>query len=549
MYFYQERTTLFDSGSFSFQILHSEYFFFPLDRYGCAVTQLIPLGLLKLTNCSLTLFLITYSFSLVLFYYVIFLIIAYGLKDSRVVYVYLLTLCLTYRNTFYFGVSEFSQALALTVLLYAILKNVITKDLTKLRKRMISFLLIYSLYFFHPLSILVIVFTLATIIIQYNQYTNKQIILLLLFSVIWFGYNMFVLSQAQDYQAGRMEGFKEFFITEHEFLSLPSVLYFKKFILGTPIFSFLIGGLSIIVLWLNNKKLLALFFCVYPLAFLMFIFIAYYKGESPNMYEQYYIYFGFFIAVILDATTAKYRLNKTHLFTLIALLMINIQSIYSAHKSPSKKISYIKQITKKGAKYKNKKYFVKTKDYPYSFGWSTWALSYETLLLSSLNENSVVFYVPQDGSEVFSNRVRDKFYYSENIIHPEIKISELNQRFFNLPDSTMYITLNMKHTERYYREKITGTETWLNSVKEKADQNNISIGEMIAIDMKWLAEKEEEKVARIKKQEKDIRDSELWMNDIKRKTKERNIPISEMVRIDAIYILQTIEENDSTLLE
>lgn len=537
VYFYKERTMLFDSGVFSFQIVQSESFFFPLNRYGCAITQAIPLLLLKTTTCSLSTFLLSFSISLAIFYYIIFLIIAHLLKNNKLIYIYILALCLTYRNTFYFGVSEFSQALAISLLLYGLVYQMIIENKRKLLYFGASVIVIISMYYFHPLSIISIVFVLVTTTLLNKEYKNKQLYILLLLSLLWFGYNILLKSSTGGYEASRMDGFKEFFIEKPNILEVPSLRYFFSFLWGSPIITFLIILIGVLMAFYKQSMLLGLFFLFFPLVYFSFVIIVYYQGEGANMYEQYYIYFGFFAAIILvESILSIHTINKE--VFVVSLLCFSLVSLFNAHNAPTNKINYISNLVKKGRDYPYKKYIITVPDYLYSIGWSTWSLPVESLLISSLNNSSesIVFYVPNTMEEVQPKRVKGLF-YCDNAIRSGFMIKDLNKRFFNLPESTNYITVYQPHNKQYFIQKIIESKEWLSIQKEKAKERQISIDEMIYIDAEWLAEEESKKEFLRISIEQNIKSDSVWIKSVEEKAKLNNIPLSEMVRIDAEYIL------------
>lgn len=540
LYFYQERTTLFDSGIFSFHILQKESFFFPLDRYGCSVTQLIPVLLLKFTNCSIETFLISFSLSIGLFYYTIFLVIAYVLKNYRLIIIFLLSISLTYQNTFYFGVSEFSQGLALSVLLYGIIEQMLLES--RRNKQILLFLcsiaLIFSSYYFHPLTFIAILFVIMVIILKNKYYFNRQLIVLLLFTLFWFGINIFLKSNSEGYEAERMSVFKEFFSNTPSLFNLPSLQYFFGFIKGTPLISFLIIFL-IGSITLKRNVLLGLFFIIYPFVYLFFNVVIYHKGEAPNMYEQYYIYFGFFAAIILFDSQLITKTKHQIVFGSF-LLLVSLSSMYLAHKFPTKKIEYLSKLIEKGNKYSYKKYIMPSEDYWYAAGWSTWAISVESLLLSSLQnyDENVVFYVPKSMEEIQPKREKGRFYCDRSINKDDLWISNLNTRFFNLPEHTNYITVKRPHNVVYFKQKIKESKEWLTLIEKKALENGLTIERMIELDAKWLADDVLTKENIIKEKENQIKSDSIWLKAIQEKAIRNNIPLSEMINIDAKYIMQ-----------
>lgn len=537
LFFFQERTMLFDSANFSFQIIQNQDFFFPLHRYGCGITQILPLTLLKL-GLNLKGVLVSYSFSLAFFYYFLFLIIGHLLKDTKLIYIYLLTLCLTYRNTFYFGVSEFSQGLALSVLLLGIVKALINNSNNNWKKIIFFFAsltLIFSQYYFHPLSIISIVFVLTYILVKSKKYMNKELLFLFVFTISWYGYNLLIKSKTGGYESERMESFKLFFSTYDTILDLPSARYFFKFLKGTPLISFVIILFGALWLFVKKRHILSILFLLFPFSYLVFIIIAYHKGEAPNMYEQYYIYFGFFGAIVLSDVFALIS-PKKGFWTTILLLIMGLQGIYLSRKQPEIKKEFISSLVQKAAEYNYDKYLIKESDYPFSFGWSTFALPVETLLMSKLKMDKVItFYVAEDEKELKWPREKNRFFCKESI-HPRLKLDELNS-FFPLNFNSPYNQLFRLHSQIYFANKILLDYKWRKEIEQKAKINNILFLKQLREDAEWLAQKELKEQEQIIKQIIQIKKDALWMKSIKEKARENNVGVEEVLWVDAKYVL------------
>lgn len=107
----------------------------------------------------------------------------------------------------------------------------------------------------------------------------------------------------------------------------------------------------------------------------------------------------------------------------------------------------------------------------------------------------------------------------------------VNHTIINGPRKQIYI--------RYFQNAIANTPDWLEKVKLKAKENNISVDEMILKDAEYVYETDynNQKVIDLIEQIKErIKNDEKWLNDVKAKAKEKNISVEEMLELDAKYL-------------
>jgi hypothetical protein len=440
--YYKERTIFIDAADFSFELIQSKGFVLPFGRWGSVFTQAIPLAVLKLGG-GIDLFLKTYSLSIAFFYYVIYLIISFVIKNNRVVVIYLLTLCLTYRSTFYFSISELSQALALCVLLYGLFINLtLEESKNKWRLTIVAILIIVSLYYFHQLIVIAIFFALLTVFIVKKAYKNIYLISIFVSTLFWFGAKIFLLPK-NGYEGQKIPDLDVFKEQLPRLFELPSFNYFIEFARIETWFSLLAIFLCFILLAMKKHFLLIAFFLFYSLAYLVLIVITYYLGESPNMYEQYYILFGFFIAIIIDSTINNpIRINHLVLIFL-PLLLLSSNRMFLAHEKPSKRIFYLEKLVEQGRKYKNRKFMTAPSDFPWDYAWVHWAIPQETILISSLENknNTVVCFVPMNEDQAEQDVEKGKI-LAEGWLRYPMNILALDTKYFNLPLESKYLKLN-----------------------------------------------------------------------------------------------------------
>lgn len=91
-------------------------------------------------------------------------------------------------------------------------------------------------------------------------------------------------------------------------------------------------------------------------------------------------------------------------------------------------------------------------------------------------------------------------------------------------------------------EEIKRTPDWLIQVEKKAKEKNISVEAMIKLDAVYAYEtdyNQPEVISLTEQNKKRILDTPEWVNQIKAKAKEKNISFEEMLELDAKYIYNT----------
>lgn len=107
--------------------------------------------------------------------------------------------------------------------------------------------------------------------------------------------------------------------------------------------------------------------------------------------------------------------------------------------------------------------------------------------------------------------------------------------------TTMNLAIRKDIYVRYFIEEISKTPEWMEKVKAKAKEKNISTAAMIKMDADYLYETEYNKPVVIQFTEQTkmrIRNDEKWMKDIRAKAKEKNVSVDEMVELDAKYLYE-----------
>lgn len=550
LFFYLERTTAFDTATFTFDLIRTKNFVTPLNRWGSIFSQIIPIIFLK-NGVSLAVFLKIYSISVVLLNFVLFLIITIGLKNKKAAIIFLLTTCLSVRNTFYFSASEFAQGLSFVVLIYALLEYLVAQKL--LSKQIFTSIIITliscSLFYFNQLLIVPIVFVFIYFIIENKSYRNIGVYSCFLITILWFGVKLIMLPK-NGYEKTKIPTIDVFLEQLGIFFELPSWEYLTYFFDREFYILPIIFLLGMVVLIFRQKFLLSMFILAFVTGYIILITITYYRGASEYMYEQYFIVFGFFIAFLLNSIFISLEKIK-NVVVIILLLIFGCSQIYLAHTYPTKRLTYIKLLTKIGNQYPNKKFVIHPDDFPWTYAWASWAFPIETLLVSSVesNNNSLSFYVAQNSDDIKIDNYYDllcvdwmKYLLNTNL---------LDTTYFKVPTDTKYLVTNrLNKCLPFVSEKIKYSRTWLDQIKIKAKESKTPLDIMIYHNAKNVVDNAiQEKKIRIfydnfkmeefNKIELEIMSSEDWVKSIKQKAIERNTTFEKMLKIDVQYIYET----------
>ncbi|MGB0881409.1 MAG: hypothetical protein ACPGSO_00540 [Vicingaceae bacterium] len=320
-------------------------------------------------------------------------------------------------------------------------------------------------------------------------------IALIVFTLVRFGVNILLIS-GDSYEGKKIPGIETFIQQLPQFFELESYQYFIHHVSNELMVPLLIVIGSIFYLIYKKKYLLSALFVSFPLGYLILIVITYYKGESPNMYELYYVLFGLFFSVTIGFTFLIKVNNKTISLFVIPLLIYSSIEVYNAHFLPTMRINFLELLVTKGKKVENKKYIIHPDDFPWGYGWVTWAVPAETLLLSSLKNKSdgVVFYVPSINEEV------DTSSNNGQLLGPAwqqyfFNATVLDTNYFSIPLETNYLITNrVKRSESYIKSKIRFDLKWREDVKGKANERGVTLEEMITIDARYVLDHSAEEV-------------------------------------------------------
>jgi hypothetical protein len=449
--YYRERMLYYDPAFFSFQMIDSNNFSIAINRWGSALAELLPLWALY-NQATLETFLQLFSVSFILLYYIFFLIIHYAFRETLLSWVLMLTLCLTFRLTFYYSTAELYQGLALTVVFWALLKNILSNPTHALLKMISACLLIVFISFYHQLTAFTVFFVITFEMLLTRDGKNKKLLTLILFTIIWYLIRIKVLTFSA-YENEKMISPTDFLDQIKNIRHLFSTIYIKQFIKDNFFIPLTAFAAATIIMSKKNIPA-AVFPAIYMSGFIILVCVTLYKGETNVMLENYISVVGLFLAATLvyASDIKKYPLWVA---SLCILLAFSLSRIYDAKKPLTIRNSQLKNAIQYGRSFVERKFIVSDANYHENHFWYSWALPFETALLSSIDgpSHAVTFFrvfgtVPDT---IEKHLKEDNLFLGPDFSPFWFTTNNMNQDYISLPPS-QYLNLSTRQDSITFNE-------------------------------------------------------------------------------------------------
>ena len=252
--FYAERVAFIDSAYHIFKLINAESLTYEAGRYGAFLTKW-PVVLLVNLGAPLKVILLVFSGWFILWYYLIFLIISYVLKNKKIGVALALSLVTGYGSTFFHCVTETHQALVYSFLFYAWISSTI--KLKTLLRIVGGLLLILLSFLTHPISLIVILTLLGFYLIQNKNYSTSTRYIYPVFIAVLVILKL-LLTEGESYE-GHFFDLKDILSSFHARM-FNWIFYFKNIT-----FLYLTSTLALILLAFNmyKRKTFAHFYTVF----------------------------------------------------------------------------------------------------------------------------------------------------------------------------------------------------------------------------------------------------------------------------------------------
>lgn len=437
--FYQERMLNFDTAYYTFNIIMTEDFYIPHQRYIGYLTQWVPL-LIHHTGGSLKALIIAYSLSFMLWYYIFYNVAVYGFKNTGGGIFIAFVLVMTMRYKLYMAVSETPFTLAVAGLLIAWLsadKSQFEK-LKKWQEVLIACGIILLMATGHPLIVLPVGVYYAFDLLYHQRWKDWGFWAVFSFTVSVYLYRLKAI-QASSYEGNRisiLENAETVLYNLGDYKVSEIVWRFLEMEYHIPfvIFMILIGVL------LYQKKIFSalwLMIATVGLTALIIITCSYLNGHIYGLIDGYLGWIGFVWAIpllfLVLKTERHYILNLT---VVVLLLGYSWQRTYVQHDFFTKRLAFYTQVMDDYRTSSDGKFIVHARYFKWDRLWYQWAVGVETLLYSSLEgpKNSSTVYL-QDWFDQQPDEREDTGDWFLGVKFAPFKYSseELPARYFQLP--------------------------------------------------------------------------------------------------------------------
>lgn len=434
---YQERMLSMDTAYYTFRVLLNTDFYTGHDRTISYIPQILPILALKM-GCSLKTFLIVYSASFILFYYMVYNIIVYVFKNPQAALFLALALGLSIRYKFYGPVGEVVLSIPLLALLAGWLSKPkeYFKNLNPWLDTLIGCGLATLLTTGHPFITIGTAIFLGFHLLYHKKWTNIPFWV----TSIYTGgllYYKFIFVQRDAYETERIDRLAEagkvlynlddYYITEvvARFFSTDYFLAFAAFIA------------VLVVLFINRRWLIAIYMSISFLVVLAVVVVmhAYISSDIFIMLDGYMAHLGLVWAIPLAFVFGKE--NKPWIALSFAVLMaFSLFKIYNSHTFFSERIEYLKTAMAEHTDAAHPKAIASRKNYNYDKLWIGWAMALETLMISSIDDpdqSRTIYLSHHEGK--WDDRLDEGNLFLNVYFGPEsVKQKWLPKQFFHLPE-------------------------------------------------------------------------------------------------------------------
>lgn len=451
--YFKERCFNFDNSFYLWKLIVLKQFSIEHFRTGAFITQLLPSFLIKnkfgLSNIALS-----YSASFVLLQLLIYLIIVFVLKDIYSALIFILTWVLLIRGSFYNPCTEAQQGMAFVLLQLSVLqKSFEFESKKKYTLVILSGLLSYVILNFHVILILPAFFIHGYLLLENRFKHAKEIFISFTFLCIAIFFKR-VIGPVSDYEIQKQIPMGKRFELLPDTFDLPSTKYFMDFI--SDHWMFILPVIVLLVAFqLRSKNIfLSIYYWFALLLIFILIFQSQYSGDSPMMYENNYIVMGFLIAFGLIKSGAVYFEKKSAIIIFCIYIILSSYSIVEARTNYCLRLQYLERLIEKGQQMPEKKYILTEANYPGHYAWGSWALPFETSLLSSLNgaDNTVTIFCTDNLKEAHEYSVKPNTLLCPYWTISRFKIPAINNYLFRFPLGSYHLLNDSIHDIEKYND-------------------------------------------------------------------------------------------------
>jgi hypothetical protein len=421
IFFYKERATYADNSFYLFEIIQTKTFHFEHHRYSAFFIQWLTVLFVKL-NFPLKLVMLAQSVNIGIYLLASFLVVIYLADEVWQKYIYLICSVAVIHHVFFLIASELYLGINLLLLLCSVfVTNKIKESNKYIWITVIAILIMLS----HQFILLIAVLVSGLFFLKKrDKFSFSTVFLFLFFIVI----KHFLIHDKHDGNALSGMAFNQ--ITLRRIHSGFFAKYFIKNLLNGYYVLPIILNIFFLIKIKTNKiykvSALLLLAAVYILLTVFFkseTFLAYFDS-----YLSVFLVFSWLIVFLIIKDTDVKNSNILRIAVMV-VLVLSFGRIFL-----ETKYTHRVDVLEKMMQGKNSKFIYEYEKIDEELKFISWAIPYETLLISSENKRSKTVFVKEDKYFIDPFLTDStKFLGADWTFYSPI---ELNKNYFNLPDET-----------------------------------------------------------------------------------------------------------------
>lgn len=412
-----ERMLNADGSFYSFMLMHENNFNdFSTNRYANYLFEAPVLLLNNITTLSVHSFLVAYSCSYALIYFLIAAIHLFVFKSWKSTWVLMFGITLTVRHAFFLPIAEIQSGIAFSSLFYGYLQknNLLSSPKLSIREIIASGSILFLTSVSHPLTLLLVLFILAHESFSIPRFNAVPFFILIGWIALLYGLAVMRISK-EEYQGEQFNLLlNELFSLNHSRLFYDGISTIKELIWSSPLtVAFAILSFTF---YLTRKKQLSLISWLTTLFVFIFVCLAIrVRGYfSPDTEENYYSAIGLLVTIPFFSNFS--HVNGPHrkkwMLGLTIALFSSFYFILSARPYYANKLERLNQLIRNGRSMPERKFGLLREKFPWDSGLTPAFIAPQTMLLSALHpeDTSVTFFI-FDNPESFRhlNDISPKF--------------------------------------------------------------------------------------------------------------------------------------------
>lgn len=417
-----------DSGFYVSQFINNQTFWIECQRIVLGISQIIPLIGVWL-GLQIKYVLLLYSLSHVIFFYLLFLFVYYGLRDRRSGLLIILFQTVGIMHSFFTPMFELYYGVPLLITFYSIWR-------LPFRYNIIYILLILEVLILlsHPLAFMLFVFLL---LYDYSKKTAKPIKFYIPVILVFLGAVVFKYFIMCGYESGKM-AWQFNYKDNTQYLQLLNPQYYKVLAMFMlRYYAEVLIALGLVFYMLIHRKQ---WFRLLVIAgtFFTYVFLvnsAYTVSPSRYMEQVMFPFVPIVFIPLIYGFPSKGRQGLMNISILLisALIIYRLAVIYYGSDIFMKRIAQMEQLIEVARQKGGSKFIVSQQVVDHGYTQLNWSYPIETMLLSAIDGNDIVVsIIPEDdlSYEDCENKLKaDQFIFRKGEIKDQ---TWLNPKYFHL---------------------------------------------------------------------------------------------------------------------